>query len=451
MKRLLSLSIAAALSGLVLTSTAFAEDSAGQRLVEKGQYLSVAGDCAACHTTDGGKPFAGGLAIATPIGKIISTNITPSKTDGIGDYSLADFEKAVRQGIRKDGARLYPAMPYPSYARITDQDMQALYAYFMQAVAPVDQKTPATDLPFPFNIRFSMAGWNLLFAGDKPYTEDSSQSAAWNRGAYLVQGLAHCSTCHTPRNALMAGKQGQALAGASLGTWFAPNITPDMHAGIGHWSASDLASYLSAGHSPTGSQAGGPMLEAINKSFSRLSASDINAIVTYIRATAPQPENAAPGRLPASPPRVSELALMNDSASPGAQLYSEHCATCHQLSGQGSRGLPALYGNAALQRPVADNAVMAILDGLTPDHGQAMPSFSSSMNDQQISTLVNYIFSTFGDREVQTSPQRVAVLRAGGAPSPLLSIARGGMIAAVVIVAGLIIAGVVRRSRRKKR
>ena len=129
MKRLLSLSIAAALSGLVLTSTAFAEDSAGQRLVEKGQYLSVAGDCAACHTTDGGKPFAGGLAIATPIGKIISTNITPSKTDGIGDYSLADFEKAVRQGIRKDGARLYPAMPYTSYARITDQDMQALYAH----------------------------------------------------------------------------------------------------------------------------------------------------------------------------------------------------------------------------------------------------------------------------------------------------------------------------------
>ncbi|ARU93921.1 cytochrome c [Tatumella citrea] len=451
MKKLLSLCIAGALAGIMLNSAAMAEDSNAQSLIAKGQYLSVAGDCAACHTTSGGKPFAGGLAIATPIGKIFSTNITPSKTSGIGDYSLQEFEKAVRQGVRKDGANLYPAMPYTSYAKISDEDMQALYAYFMHGVAPVDEKGPQTALPFPFNIRLSMAGWNLIFAGDKPFTPDSNQSAEWNRGAYLVQGLAHCSTCHTPRNALMAEESGQALAGASLGTWFAPNITPDAHAGIGKWSASDLATYLSTGRSPNGSQAGGPMLEAIDKSFSKLSQSDINAIVTYVRSVKPQSANAAPGQVPASAPVVSDFALMNGTASDGAKLYEAHCSTCHQASGQGSNGLPALYGNAALHRPVADNAVMAILDGLTPTQGQAMPSFKTAMNDQQIATLTNYLFKTFGDAGVQTTADRVKVLREGGAPSPLLAIAKGGMIAAVIVVLLLIVGGVMVKSRRKRR
>lgn len=448
MKTLFSLNVGAALTGMLLCGLAQAADNPGQDLIKQGQYLAIAGDCAACHTAPGGKPFAGGVAISTPIGKIYSTNITPSKADGIGNYSLAEFEKAVRHGVRRDGANLYPAMPYTAYARINDQDMQALYAWFMHGVAPVDSRAPQTSLPFPFNIRLSMAGWNLIFAKDTPYKNDPTQSAQWNRGAYLVQGLAHCSTCHTPRNALMAEESGKALGGASLGTWFAPNITPDDHAGIGHWSADDLASYLSTGRSPTGSQAGGPMLEAIDKSFSKLSPGDIQAIVSYIRSVKPQSDGAAPGKVATHVPPISDIALMNGTAPQGQQLYDSHCSTCHQPSGQGRNGLPALMGNAALRRPVADNAVMAVLEGLTPTQGQAMPAFGSAMNDQQVADLVNYLFKTYGDAGVQTTAQRVKQLRAGGASSPLLSLARGGMVAGVIIVL-LIIGAVIRRRRGK--
>lgn len=451
MKKLLSLSIAGAVAGLMLSTPVLAEDSAAVSLVAKGQYLAIAGDCGACHTAPNGKPFAGGLALATPLGKIYSTNITPSKVAGIGDYTLEDFEKAVRKGVRKDGANLYPAMPYTAYAKISDEDMQALYAYFMHSVKPVDEHAVATSLPFPFNIRLSMAGWNLLFAGDKPFVADSAQSSQWNRGAYLVQGLAHCSTCHTPRNALMAEESGKTMAGASLGTWFAPNITPDPHAGIGSWSQQSLEHYLATGRSDNGSQAGGPMLEAINKSFSKLSPEDIAAIATYIRSLPAQNSNAAPGKLPSSTPKLSDIAIMNGTASEGANLYEAHCSTCHQLSGQGSNGLPALSGNAALKRPVADNAVMAVLDGLTPDKGQAMPSFSHDMSDQQVATLVNYLFKTYGDAGVQTTPDRVKALRQGGAPSPLLAIAKGGTIAGAIIVILLLIGAVVVVRRRRAR
>lgn len=450
MKKLLSLSIATALGG-ILSLPASAADNAGQALVKQGEYLAVAGDCAACHTAPGGKPFAGGLAIDTPIGKIISTNITPSDPAGIGQYSLTDFERAVRQGIRRDGARLYPAMPYTSYAAITDSDMKALYAYFMQGVTPVDLSPQKTALPFPFNIRLSMAVWDSLYAGATPFVTDAGHSAEWNRGAYLAEGLAHCSACHTPRNFLMAEQSGKALAGASLGTWFAPNITPDKKAGIGQWSAGDIADYLQTGRSPTGSQAGGPMLEAIDKSFSKLSTADIHAIVTYLQDVKPQSANAPPGQLPAAAPLVSDVGLMNGSAPQGAQLYAAHCSTCHQVSGQGSHGLPALYNNAALRRPVADNAVMAILDGLTPASGQAMPAFRTVMNDQQVATLVNYLFKNDGDAGVRTTPERVKTLRDGGAVSPLLAIAKGGIIALIVVVILLVIGGGIVKSRRRQR
>lgn len=450
MKKLLSLSLAGAVTGLMLSVPVFAQNNSTAEQVSKGQYLAVAGDCGACHTAPGGQAFAGGLALDTPLGKIYSTNITASKVAGVGNYTLEDFEKAVRQGIRKDGANLYPAMPYTAYSNITDTDMQALYAYFMQSVKPVDEKGPATDLPFPFNIRMSMAAWNLLFAGGKPYAADNSKPDEWNRGAYLVEGLTHCSTCHTPRNALMAEESDKALAGASLGTWFAPNITPDPHAGIGNWSENDFKQYLATGHSANGSQAGGPMLEAINKSFSKLSPEDIAAVTTYIRSVPAQNINAAPGKLPISVPKLSDVDIMNGSASQGTNLYEAYCSTCHQLSGQGSNGLPALYGNAALRRPVADNTVMAILDGLTPDKGQAMPSFSNKMNDEQVATLVNYVFKTFGDAKVQTTPERVKILRQGGEASPLLAIAKGGIIVGAIIVILLVIGVAIILNRRKR-
>jgi mono/diheme cytochrome c family protein len=449
MKTLLSLKIAGVMTGLLLSVSALAQQSDSQSLIAKGQYLAVAGDCGACHTSSGGKAFAGGLAIKTPIGEIFSTNITPSKTAGIGNYTLEEFDNAVRKGVRKDGGNLYPAMPYTSYSRISDDDMKALYAYFMQSVQPVDVKGPETALPFPFNIRLSMAGWNLIFARGKPFTADSTQSPEWNRGAYLAEGLAHCSTCHTPRNTLMAEESGNSLAGASLGTWFAPNITSDPHAGIGRWTQQDLVAYLATGRAENGSQAGGPMLEAIDKSFSKLSPEDLKAIATYIQSVPARSINATSEKLTAAAPEISDISIINGTAPEGAQLYAAHCSTCHQASGEGGNGLPALYNNAALRRPVADNAVMAVLEGLAPSKGQVMPAFGDKLNDQQAAALVNYLFTTYGDPKVQTTPERVKTLRQGGEPSPLLAIVKGGMIAVVLLV--LIIVWLVGRARRKRR
>lgn len=459
MKTMLSTKIAGVMTGMLMTGLfvtgsllslpALAQQNENQLLMAKGQYLANAGDCGACHTRSGGKPFAGGFAINTPIGEIFSTNITPSKTAGIGNYTLEEFDNAVRKGVRKDGGNLYPAMPYTSYSNISDDDMKALYAYFMHAVQPVDAKGPETALPFPFNVRLSMAGWNLIFAGGKPFVDDSTQSAEWNRGAYLAEGLAHCSTCHTPRNALMAEESGKSLAGASLGTWFAPNITRDPHAGIGTWSQQDLVTYLATGRAENGSQAGGPMLEAIDKSFSKLTPEDLRAIATYIQSVPAQRINATSEKLTGAAPEISDISLMNGTASEGAKLYAAHCSTCHQASGQGGNGLPALYNNAALRRPVADNAVMAVLEGLVPAKGQAMPAFNDKLNDQQVSTLVNYLFTTYGNPDVQTTSERVKALRQGGDPSPLLAIAKGGMIAVALLV--LILGGIVFSMRRKRR
>ncbi|KAF7600667.1 MAG: cytochrome C [Candidatus Dactylopiibacterium carminicum] len=428
-----------------------AEGEATADLVARGRYLAVAGDCMACHTAQGGQPFVGGLAIGTPLGNIYSTNITPAQGSGIGGYTLEDFQRALRQGVRKDGARLYPAMPYVSYATITDEDVAALYAYFMKGVTPVDQRGPQTALPFPFSVRMSMMGWNLLFARQKTFIPDPARSAQWNRGAYLAEGLAHCSTCHTPRNFLMAEKSGAALAGASLGTWFAPNISSDPQAGIGRWSQQDLVSYLTTGHAGNGSQAGGPMLEAINLSFSKMHVEDIEAMGTYIRSVPPQSANAAPGQVPRQPPVLTDFALAAGTSEEGAKLYDAHCATCHQPSGEGTRQLPALYGNAALsRRPNADNLVMALLGGLAPHQGQVMPAFDDVLNDAQVAALTNYLFATLGDAGVSTTANRVAQLREGGTPSSLLAVARVGvgLFAGLVLLVTVAVVMIYRRRRR---
>jgi len=202
-------------------------------LVKRGEYLARAGDCVACHTAPGGRPMAGGLEIPTPIGAIVSTNITPSRTAGIGGYTFEQFVRALREGIRADGARLYPAMPYTSYALVTDEDARALYAYFMQGVVPVDVRPRPTQLPFPFDVRLSMAAWNLLFLREGTFQIDAGHDAQWNRGAYLVRGLGHCGSCHTPRNLLMAERPSEELAGGAVGNWRAPNITSDPIGGIG--------------------------------------------------------------------------------------------------------------------------------------------------------------------------------------------------------------------------
>ena len=413
--------------------------SAGPDLVERGRYLASAGDCAACHTQAGKAPYSGGLAIASPLGAIYATNITPSKSAGIGRYTLAQFSQALRAGQRADGSHLYPAMPYTAYARLTDADVAALYAYFMQAVRADDTAAPATRLPFPFNLRFSMALWNALYLEDRPFTPVDGQSVEWNRGAYLVEGLGHCSTCHTPRNVLMAEKAEQFLRGSSLGTWYAPDITQDRRQGIGGWDQQAIVDYLMTGHARNGATAAGPMLEAIDKSFSAMTPQDVSAVATYLRSLPAGPHDTAP--LPPLPPLPlvapagnSDSAEMAGQSSSGEQLYRDNCASCHQLNGAGKRGLPALLNHPLRHYPNADNVALAILQGVWPERGQGMPGFADQLTDRQVADISNYLVHDFAHGTARIDGARVTALRNGAAAGLLLPLARGGMLAGAALV-----------------
>jgi mono/diheme cytochrome c family protein len=418
-------------SAMLLTPAVHAADSAQ---IERGKYLATAGDCAACHTQTSKPAFSGGVAIGSPLGTIYSTNITPSPKAGIGGYTEEQFSRALRHGVRADGSHLYPAMPYTAYAKLTDEDTAALYAYFMHGVVGVDTAPPKTQLPFPFNIRTSMGVWNALFLDAQPFVADKSKSVEWNRGAYLAQGLAHCSTCHTPRNFLMAEKPELYLQGGSLGTWYAPAITP----GINGWDQQALADYLRTGHAKNGATAGGPMLEAIDKSFSKMDPQDIHAMAVYLSDLPGARREAAPAAV-VPPVSGSDIAEMAGNASVGETLYRANCAACHQNNGDGMRGLPALRNHAALRHPNADNVSMAILEGVWPGEGQGMPGFAHELTDQQIADVTNYVMATFGPGKAGTDVQRVQTLRQGGEASPLLWLARGGMIAGVLLLVALIV------------
>jgi mono/diheme cytochrome c family protein len=416
-----------------------------------GEYLARAADCGACHTAPGGKPFAGGLAISSPVGTIYSSNITPSVSYGIGRYTEQQFAQALRRGIRADGANLYPAMPYTSYSIFTDADVHAIYTYFMQGVAPVDTQAPRTDLPFPMNIRASMMGWNLLFLNTKPFQPDSRRSETWNRGKYLVQGAAHCSACHTPRGFLMQEKAGKEFAGGLVGAWYAPNITSDVNSGIGSWTQNELIDYLGTGDASGKAQAAGSMGEAVEHSFRYLSGADLGAMATYVRTVpaihdpADQSPRFAFGRA------SSELGLLRgknavraDGGNPtGAELFQGNCASCHSPLGQGSKDgyYPSLFSNSALGSRNPNNLIAAILNGVdrTSSKGQAyMPGFASGPNDlaaltdQEIVLLGNYLYGRYGRPGIVVTSEQVDEVRRGGPSSSLVTLARAGVCAAAV-------------------
>ncbi|GBQ88884.1 sorbitol dehydrogenase cytochrome c subunit [Gluconacetobacter johannae DSM 13595] len=454
-----------ALGVMSMTGVALAQDAGGDAaLVARGRYLATAADCAACHTTPhGGRPFAGGYGIASPLGSIYAANITPSKVAGIGAYTEAQFGRAVREGIRGDGARLYPAMPYTSYARLTDADIHALYVYFMQEVRPVDERPPATHLPFPFNLRFSMMVWNALYLDNTRFAPDPAKSAEVNRGAYLAIGLGHCDTCHTPRNVMMAEIGGKELGGASLGAWIAPNITPDPVSGIGNWSSDDLFRYLKTGDVPGKAQAAGPMAEAIEHSFQYLTDDDLKAIVAYVRQV-PALRDAADSR-----PRESfgmasgrEAALRGVSGTldNGEKIFSGDCAACHQPGGQGSRDsyYPQLFHNTATGASTPDNLIAAIVEGVDRTVGGQhvfMPGFShgsyvDELSDQDVADVGNYVLTHFGNPAVKISAADVASIRHGG-PKPLLARVGGYIVPALAgaVVVLLALVGLVVARRRR--
>ena len=442
-------------------SVAVAADAASTELDQRGKYLATAGDCAACHTAPGGLPFAGGLAVPTPIGTIVTTNITPSKTAGIGNYTQQQFSDALRRGVRADGRRLYPAMPYTAYAQISDNDVGALYAYFMHAVNAVDKAAPPTRLPFPFNIRLSMAAWNLLFLDRTPFVPEAGKSADWNRGAYLVRGFAHCGVCHTPRNWLMAEQSSRVLAGGDVGPWKAPNITSDPDSGIGGWSELDLVNYMKLGHAAGRGQAAGPMAEAVDDSLQHLTAADLQAIATYLKTVPAQHDPADTRAVDTWGAPFDELDSLRGVAPPsnpdkmtGAQLYDGYCASCHEDRGQGSfdGGLPALFHNTATGRANPNNLVMAILDGIKwqtgdTDAGVHMPSFANALSNRQIATLVVYLTQHFGNPAVTVNATQVQILRAGGATVHLALVARLGLVLMIVVL--IVIIALFARRRRQ--
>lgn len=424
-----------------------------------GAYLSIAADCVACHTTQGGKPYAGGYAIDSPLGKIWSTNITPSKEFGIGSYSQADFARAVREGVAKDGHHLYPAMPYTSYAKLTDEDVAALYDYFMKEVTPVETATPHTDLPFPFSVRASMAAWNLLYRPSGEFKPDASKSAEINRGDYLVNTLAHCAACHTPRTPLMGEDSDNPLAGGSLGAWYAPNITSHPASGIGGWSDQELYAYLRTGHVAGKAQAAGPMAEAVEHSLQYLTDPDLHAIVAYLKQTKAIDSGEAKPRYSIGKPDDSEAGLRGNMVSdvlPGWRVYTATCAACHGARGEGTSAYPSLFHNTTTGADNPANLIATILHGVHRGPGIEMPgfgpqaSYTERLSDQQIADVSNYVLASFGQAAAKVTQEEVALARAGGPQPAIIKLAQIGVPAGIVVLLLLIVFIVARKRRARK-
>ncbi|QNH80342.1 cytochrome c [Pseudomonas protegens] len=410
---------------LALLGSAFvnAAEVDQQALVKQGEYLARAGDCVACHTAKDGQPFAGGLPMETPIGVIYSTNITPDKT-GIGDYSFEDFDQAVRHGVAKNGSTLYPAMPFPSYARVSDADMQALYAYFMKGVAPVVRDNQDSDIPWPLSMRWPLAIWRWMFAPSvEPSTVAGGGDPVISRGAYLVEGLGHCGACHTPRaltmqeRALSASDGSHFLAGsAPLEGWIAKSLRGDHKDGLGSWSEEQLVQFLKTGRSDRSAVFGG-MSDVVVHSMQYMSEADLTAIARYLKSL---PANDPKDQPHSYDQQVAEALWKGDDSKPGAAVYIDNCAACHRTDGHGyTRVFPALAGNPVLQSADATSLIHIVLKGgtLPATHSApstfSMPPFAWRLSDQEVADVVNFIRSSWGNQASAVQPGDVAALRNG--------------------------------------
>ncbi|PVX86213.1 c-type cytochrome [Paraburkholderia unamae] len=391
-------------------------------LVKRGEYLTRVGDCAACHTADPGRPFAGGLAINTPFGKIYTPNITPDPDTGIGQWSDTDFVRAMHEGIGKSGERLYPAFPYVEFTRVTEQDVLAIRAY-LNTVAPVHYRPPANALRFPFNQRWLMLFWNLFNFNEGRFVPDPKQSAEYNRGAYLVKGLAHCEECHTPRNFMQGLKTTGRFSGATQAGWDAYNITPDRTSGIGNWSDEVLISYLSTGVAPGHANAAGPMADVVLNSTQYLTREDLRSVVAYLRAQQPVSGGVARSRDTWGKPAANDITALRGTAITsvnGLQLFVANCASCHNWTGEGvgasaPGAYPSLIHNSVAGAASANNLAMVILHGVarkTKDADVLMPAFGDELSNDQVAAISNYVTKQFGNPQATLTPDQVAALRA---------------------------------------
>jgi mono/diheme cytochrome c family protein len=379
----------------------------------RGEYLTRAADCAACHTVPGGQPFAGGVPFKLPFGTIYSSNITADKDTGIGNWSDDDFVRAMHAGVDKDGHPLYPAFPYTSYTALSRDDILAIKAYlFSLPVAHAPAR--ANDLSFPYNQRWAVSLWNAAFLKKQRFQPQTGKSEAWNRGAYLATALGHCGECHTPRNAAFAMKHGDALAGAQLQGWKAYNITSDKDHGIGAWSDQELADYLAKGHAAGRGTASGPMGEVVENSLQYLTPSDLSALVAYLRDVPPQQGGVA---TPPAAATGTAAANANATAGLGEKLFVGACAGCHLDNGQGRQSdYASLAGVRSVRDPHATNLTQVVLGGsrLNVRNQQVfMPSFGEGYTDAEIAALSNYVLSHFGGQPGTLSAADVAERRKG--------------------------------------
>jgi len=380
-------------------------------IVKRGEYLAKAADCMVCHTAPGDAAYAGGLAFPLPFGTLYSTNITSDKETGIGNYTDQDFLNAVQRGIRKDGARLYPAMSYTSYTFMTDADVLAVKAYLFSLPA-VNRPSQRNTLPFPFDQRWAMMFWSWAFNPDTRFAPNTAQSAEWNRGAYIAEALAHCGECHTPRNLAFALDNPRKFAGAIAAGWRAYDITSDKGTGIGSWSDEEIFGYLAKGHATGRGTASGPMGEAVDHSLSQMDPADIRALVTYLRSI-PAVASSEPATIaPPAPASPKEGGATADAL--GRKVFAQACASCHSWTGVSALSpFATISGSRAVNDPAATNVAQIVISGtrrFTPG-SLSMPAFGGTYSDTEIAAVANYVTGRFGSAASQLTAKDVADLR----------------------------------------
>jgi mono/diheme cytochrome c family protein len=384
--------------------------NAAVQTINRGQYLARAGDCVACHTEPGGTQFAGGRAMPTPFGNLYSPNITPDDETGIGRWSADEFYRMMHQGVSRDGSLMYPVMPFASYTKVTREDSDALYAYLM-SVPPVKHENHKHELKFPFNNRDLLLGWRTLYFKEGEFTPDPKQSAQWNRGAYLVEGLGHCAMCHTAINALGGSSESKAFEGGMIPNqnWYAPSLTSNREAGLGNWPIQDIVDLLQMGVSTRGTTYG-PMAEVVYNSLQYVTDEDAAAMAVYLKAL-PKGEAEAP---PTSQARLVDPAVMER----GRKAYVENCAMCHGDEGKGHPpAFPPLAGNQSITMSSPVNSIRMVLNGgyapgtLRNARPHGMPPFSHILDDDEVAALVSYIRVAWGNNGTPVAPAQANELR----------------------------------------
>ena len=354
--------------------------------VARGEYLARAGDCVSCHTASGGAAFGGGYRLDTPFGYMLAPNITPDPETGIGRWSSDDFYRALHDGVDRRGQDMYPTMPYDFYTRATRADVDAIFAY-LRTVPPVRNRVDVNHLRFPFDQRWTMAAWRELYFREGALRENPLKPAAWNRGAYLVEGFGHCSDCHSPRNLMGGIEKSRDLEGAVVDGWFALDLTSDIATGLGTWTASEIATYLKTGVFRGRTTTLGPMAEVVRNSTSWLTDADLDAMAEYLKSIPPE-SPLRTGRIRPDPGRAA-----------AAKAYLDHCGGCHQAKGRGIPGVfPPLAGNGVVVAADPADILKVVLQGIPArNHRMRMPSFASRLSDAEIAALANYVRTSWGN------------------------------------------------------